>query len=217
MWTVMVTKQSCKQGNHSILRGGHRTIPRVFYFYEKSWFFSGFHRFFHGCCGETPRSSCFWNKGSCQLNRTLTSFSLQRSSTLKLNNLHLDTFRSRGMDHTVLHEWLMNKQTQVVDPKHLTHIHSHRDLNSLSLSTESTYLQVPMPWICLRVATHVRRSPRVTTSSCTGITLRSKPVTSSSEEFTIIVTGASDVQYPLMGPIPERSDLRHPHNDSVFL
>jgi hypothetical protein len=37
------------------------------------------------------------------------------------------------------------KQTHVVDPKHLTHIHSHRDLNSLSLSTESTYLLVPMP------------------------------------------------------------------------
>ncbi len=32
------------------------------------------------------------------------------------------------------------KQTHVVDPKRLTHIHSHRDLNSLSLSTESTYL-----------------------------------------------------------------------------
>jgi hypothetical protein len=35
--------------------------------------------------------------------------------------------------------------THVVDPKRLTHIHSHRDLNSLSLSTESTYLLVPMP------------------------------------------------------------------------
>jgi hypothetical protein len=32
------------------------------------------------------------------------------------------------------------KHTHVVDPKLLTHIHSHRDLNSLSLSTESTYL-----------------------------------------------------------------------------
>jgi hypothetical protein len=37
------------------------------------------------------------------------------------------------------------KHTHVVDPKLLTHIHSHRDLNSLSLSTESTYLLVPMP------------------------------------------------------------------------
>jgi hypothetical protein len=37
------------------------------------------------------------------------------------------------------------KHTHVVDPKRLTHIHSHRDLNSLSLSTESTYLLVPMP------------------------------------------------------------------------
>ncbi len=37
------------------------------------------------------------------------------------------------------------KQTHVVDPKRLTHIHSHRDLNSLSLSTESTYFLVPMP------------------------------------------------------------------------
>jgi len=27
-------------------------------------------------------------------------------------------------------------ETQVVDPKRLTHTHSHRDLNSLSLSTE---------------------------------------------------------------------------------
>ena len=36
------------------------------------------------------------------------------------------------------------KHTYVVDPKRLTHIHSHRDLNSLSLSTESTYLLVPM-------------------------------------------------------------------------
>ena len=37
------------------------------------------------------------------------------------------------------------KHTHVVDLKRLTHIHSHRDLNSLSLSTESTYLLVPMP------------------------------------------------------------------------
>ncbi len=37
------------------------------------------------------------------------------------------------------------KHTHVVDPKRLTHIHSHRDLNSLSLSTDSTYLLVPMP------------------------------------------------------------------------
>jgi hypothetical protein len=37
------------------------------------------------------------------------------------------------------------KHTHVVDPKLLTHIHSHRDLNSSSLSTESTYLLVPMP------------------------------------------------------------------------
>ena len=37
------------------------------------------------------------------------------------------------------------KHTHAVDLKRLTHIHSHRDLNSLSLSTESTYLLVPMP------------------------------------------------------------------------
>ncbi len=37
------------------------------------------------------------------------------------------------------------KHTHVVDPKSLTHIHSHRDLKSLSLSTESTYLLVPIP------------------------------------------------------------------------
>jgi hypothetical protein len=37
------------------------------------------------------------------------------------------------------------KHTHVVDPKRLTHIHSYRDLNSLSLSTDSTYLLVPMP------------------------------------------------------------------------
>ncbi len=37
------------------------------------------------------------------------------------------------------------KHTHLVDPKRLTHIHSHRDLNSLSLSTQSTYLLVPMP------------------------------------------------------------------------
>jgi hypothetical protein len=37
------------------------------------------------------------------------------------------------------------KHTHVVDPRCLTHIHSHRNLNSLSLSTESTYLLVPMP------------------------------------------------------------------------
>jgi hypothetical protein len=36
------------------------------------------------------------------------------------------------------------KHTDVVDPKRLIHIHSHRDLNSLSLSTESTHLLVPM-------------------------------------------------------------------------
>jgi hypothetical protein len=36
------------------------------------------------------------------------------------------------------------KHTHVVDPKRLTHIHSYCDLNSLSLSTESTYLLVPM-------------------------------------------------------------------------
>jgi hypothetical protein len=40
---------------------------------------------------------------------------------------------------------VVEKHTHVVDPKRLTHIHSHRDLNSLSLSTDSTYLLVPMP------------------------------------------------------------------------
>ncbi len=64
----------------------------------------------------------------------------------------------------------MVKHTHVVDPKRLTHIHSHRDLNSLSLSTESTYLA----------------------SSCSGITsLRSKPAARSSDELTIIATGAT--------------------------
>ena len=49
-------------------------------------------------------------------------------------------------------------------------MHSHRDLNSLSLSTESTYLLVPMSWICFRAAPRVHRPPHVTTSTCTGIT-----------------------------------------------
>jgi hypothetical protein len=40
--------------------------------------------------------------------------------------------------------------------------HSHRDLNSLPLSTESTYLLVPMSWICFRVVSHVHRSPHTT-------------------------------------------------------
>jgi hypothetical protein len=68
------------------------------------------------------------------------------------------------------------KRTHVVDPKRLTHIHSHRDLKSLSLSTESTYFLVPTPWIYLRVASRVRCPPCVTDSSSCGITsLRSKP------------------------------------------
>ena len=68
--------------------GGHRTTPRVFFFYKNHDF-----------------------------SRFLINFS------------------------TVV----VVKHTHVVDPKRLTHIHSHRDLISLSLSTESTYLLVPMP------------------------------------------------------------------------
>ena len=46
----------------------------------------------------------------------------------------------------------------------------------------------------------VRRSPRVTVSSCSGITsLRSKPATQSSEELTIIATGASDASVSVDG------------------
>ncbi len=56
------------------------------------------------------------------------------------------------------------KHTHVVGSKRLTHIHSHRDQNSLSLSTESTYLLVPIPWICLRTAPRVRRTPHTTRS-----------------------------------------------------
>jgi hypothetical protein len=37
-------------------------------------------------------------------------------------------------------------------------------------STEITYLLVPMSWICFRTAPRVPRSPRTTTSSCSGIT-----------------------------------------------
>ncbi len=71
--------------------------------------------------------------------------------------------------------------------------HSNRDLNSLSLSTESRYLLVPILWICLRVTPHVHRSPRSTVSSSTGITsLRSKLVDHISEELTIITTGSSE-------------------------
>ena len=43
-----------------------------------------------------------------------------------------------------LYTVIVTKHTHVVDPKHLTHIHSHRDLNPLSLSTESTSLLVSM-------------------------------------------------------------------------
>jgi hypothetical protein len=79
----------------------------------------------------------------------------------------------------------------VVDPKRLTHIHSHRDLNSLSLSTESTCLLVHIPRICLRAVPHAHWSPHVTTSNCSGITsLRSNPTARSSEELTIISTGS---------------------------
>jgi hypothetical protein len=86
MCAVVVSKTSCKDRNHPILRGSsHHTI----FFFCKNHDFSRF-------------LINFW---------------------------------------TVV----VVKQTHVVDPKRLTHSHSHRDLNSLSLSTESTYLLVPMP------------------------------------------------------------------------
>ncbi len=50
-------------------------------------------------------------------------------------------------------------------------------------------------------------------SSYRGITsLRSKSVTHRSEELTIIATGAWEVSVSLTGPIPKRSDLRHPQS-----
>ena len=87
MCAVVVSKTSCKDRNHRILRGV--ITPHQDFFFCKNHDFSRF----------------------------LINFS------------------------TVV----VVKHTHVVDPKRLTHIHSHRDLNSLSLSTESTYLLVPMP------------------------------------------------------------------------
>ena len=87
MCAVVVSKTSCKDRNHRILRGV--IAPHQDFFFCKNHDFSRF----------------------------LINFS------------------------TVV----VVKHTHVVDPKRLTHIHSHRDLNSLSLSTESTYLLVPMP------------------------------------------------------------------------
>ena len=88
MCAVVVSKTSCKDRNHRILRG-------VIAPHQEFFFFCKNHDF----------------------SRFLINFS------------------------TVV----VVKHTHVVDPKRLTHIHSHRDLNSLSLSTESTYLLVPMP------------------------------------------------------------------------
>jgi hypothetical protein len=87
MCAVVVSKTSCNDRNHPILRGV--IAPHQFFFFFKNHDFSRF----------------------------LINFS------------------------TVV----VVKHTHVVDLKSLTHIHSHRDLNSLSLSTESTYLLVPMP------------------------------------------------------------------------
>ncbi len=63
------------------------------------------------------------------------------------------------------------------------------DLNSLSLSTDRTYLLVSIPWICFRTVS--RWSPRVTVSNWRGITsLRFKSVTRCTEELTISDTGS---------------------------
>ncbi len=55
MCAVVVSKTSCKDRNHRILRGV--IAPHQDYFFlQKSWFFSIFNQFFHGCCGETYAS-----------------------------------------------------------------------------------------------------------------------------------------------------------------
>ncbi len=48
MCTVVVSKTSCKDRNHPILRGV--IVPHHFFFVQKSWFFSIFNQFLHGCC-----------------------------------------------------------------------------------------------------------------------------------------------------------------------
>jgi hypothetical protein len=87
MCAVVVSKTSCNDRNHPILRGV--IAPHHFFFFAK--------------------------------NHDFSRFSINFSTVVVV------------------------KHTHVVDLKRLTHIHSHRDLNSLSLSTESTYLLVPMP------------------------------------------------------------------------
>ncbi len=56
-----------------------------------------------------------------------------------------------------------------LDPKCLN-IHSHRDLKSLSFSTDSGNVLLPTTWSVLTVVPCVRRSPWVTESSCRGLT-----------------------------------------------
>ncbi len=96
---------------------------------------------------------CLWLCARSWLARHPATMEITRSSGGSSHN-HSSFFFFKNHDFP---RFLINfstvvvvKHTHVVDPKRLTHIHSHRDLKSLSLSTENTYLLVPIPWICLR-------------------------------------------------------------------
>jgi hypothetical protein len=90
-------------------------------------------------------------RGSVSLGTSWTCMYASTESTSKSMNVVLSRvfFFFKNYDFS---RFLINfstvvvvKHTHVVAPKSLTHIHSHRDLNSLSLSTESTCLLVPIP------------------------------------------------------------------------
>ena len=73
-------------------------------------------------------------------------------------------------------------------------IHSHRDLNSVSSSTDKTTLLGPIPSRLHSPTDRVRKPPRAVVSIAGGNTsLRLKPVVHNSLEFTIIDTGDRDV------------------------
>jgi hypothetical protein len=73
-------------------------------------------------------------------------------------------------------------------------IHSHRDLNSVSSSTNKTTLLGPIPSRLRSPAPRVRKPPRAAASSAGGSTsLSLKPVVCNSLELISIATGARDV------------------------
>jgi len=89
-------------------------------------------------------------------------------------------------------------------------IHSHRDLNSLSLSVDSTNLLWPIPWSWRWLAPYLRLPPCAAASSTGGITALSvKRAARNSNELMSIATGGCDTSASCVGSHSQKWDPRH--------